>query len=110
VPTACPDCGGELVVVEMRDRAVIESTSAKPEKLLCRIPHARCENCKKLIRTNPPGVLPKSLYGNQLIAQLVVMHYYHGIPIGGISGMTGINVGSVVEIYHRLFGLLTQVM
>jgi transposase len=109
-PTACPDCGGELVVVEMRDRAVIESTSAKPEKLLYRIPHARCKNCKKLIRTNPPGVLPKSLYGNRLIARLAVMHYYHGIPIGRISEMTGINVGSVVEIYHRLFRLLTQVM
>lgn len=108
-PTVCPDCGGELVVVEMRDRAVIESTPAKPEKLLYRIPHARCKNCKKLIRTNPPGVLPKSLYGNQLIAQLAVMHYYHGIPIGRISEMTGINVGSIVEIYHRLFRLFKQV-
>jgi len=109
-PTVCPECGGELVVVEMRDRAVIESSSAKPERLLYKIPHARCKNCKKLIRTNPPGVLPKSLYGNQLIAQLAVMHYYHGIPMGRVAEMTGINIGSIVEIYHRLFRLLKPFM
>ena len=109
-PTVCPACGGELVVVEMRDRAVIESTSTKPERLLYRLPHARCKNCKKIFRTNPPGVLPKSLYGNRLIAQLAVMHYLHGIPMGRISEMTGINVGSIVEIHHRLFRLFKPVM
>jgi transposase len=109
-PAVCPECGGELVVVEMRDRAVIENTPTTPEKLLYRIPHSRCKNCKKLIRTHPPGVLPKSLYGNRLIAQLAVMHYYHGIPMGRISEMTGVNAGSIVEIYHRLFRLFRQVM
>jgi transposase len=106
-PAVCPECGGELVVIEMRDRAVIESTPTTPERFLYRIPHSRC---KKLIRTNPPGVLPKSLYGNRLIAQLAVMHYYHGIPMGRISEMTDINVGSIVEIHHRLFRLFRQVM
>lgn len=105
-PTVCPECGGELVVVEMRDRAVIESAPTKPESLLYRVPHARCKKCKKLIRTNPPGVLPKSLYGNRLIAKLAVMHYYHGIPMGRISEMTGINVGSIVDVFHRVFRLL----
>ena len=109
-PTVCPECGGELIVVEMRDRAVIESTPTKPERLLYRLPHARCKNCKKTFRTNPPGVLPKSLYGNRFIAQLAIMHYFHGIPMGRISEMTGINVGSVVEIYHRLFRLFKPVM
>jgi transposase len=109
-PAVCPECGGELVVIEMRDRAVIESTATTPERLLYKIPHSRCKNCKKLIRTNPQGVLPKSLYGNRLIAQLAVMHYYHGIPIGRIAEMTGVNAGSIVDIYHRLFRLLRQVM
>jgi transposase len=95
-PTVCPECGRELVVVEMRDRAVIESTPTKPKRLPYRLPHARCKRCKKLFRTNLSGVLPKSLYGNQLIAQFAVMHYYHGIPMGRISEMTGVNVGSIV--------------
>jgi hypothetical protein len=90
----------------MRDRAVIESAAAKPERLLYKVPHARCRACKKLIRTHPPGVLPKSLYGNQLIAQLAVMHYYHGIPMGRICEMTGINVGSIIDVYHRISRLL----
>jgi transposase len=101
-PTVCPRCGGELVVVEMRDRAVIESSPMKPEKLLYRLPHGKCKNCKKIFRMNPPRVLPKSLYGNRLTAQLAVMHYFHGIPMGRISEMTGVNVGSVIEVYHRL--------
>jgi transposase len=109
-PGVCPVCGGELAVVEMRDRAVIESTPTKPERLLYKLPHARCKNCKKLFRTNPPGVLPKSLYGNQLTAQLAAMHYVHGIPIGRISEMTGINAGSIIEIYHRLFRLFKPVI
>src|SRR5450756_2782407 len=41
-PTVCPQCGGELVVVEMRDRAVIESSPMKPEKLLYSLPHGKC--------------------------------------------------------------------
>jgi transposase len=109
-PTVCPECGGELVVVEMRDRAVIESTPTKPERLLYRLPHARCKNCKKIFRTNPAGVLPKSLYGNRLIAQLAIMHYVHGIPMGRICEMTGINGGSIIDIFHRLFRLFKPVM
>ena len=109
-PAVCPFCGGELVVAEMRDRAVIENTPTTPKKLLYRVPHARCKNCKKLIRTHPPGVLPKSLYGNQLIAQLAVMHYCHGIPMGRIAEMTGINVGSIVDIYHRLGRIVEPAM
>ena len=37
-PAVCPACGGELVIVEMRDRAVVESTPTTPERLLYRIP------------------------------------------------------------------------
>lgn len=109
-PAACPACGGELAVVEVRDRTVIEATPTKPETLLYKVPHARCARCKKRFRINPPGVLPKSLYGNQLISQLAVMHYFLGIPMGKISEMTGISIGSMVEIYHRLFRLFRPLM
>jgi transposase len=109
-PHVCPECGGELVVVEWRDRTVIEAGVREPEKLLYRVPHARCRRCKRLFRTAVPGVLPKSLYGNRLVAQLAVMHYHHGIPIGRISEMTGANAGSIIDIYHRLARLLGPLM
>jgi transposase len=108
-PTVCPVCGDELTVVKVRDRTVIEATPTKPETLLYKVPHVRCKRCKKRFRINPPGVLPKSLYGNQLISQLAVMHYFPGIPMGRISGMTGVSLGSIVEIYHRLFRLFKAV-
>lgn len=109
-PTVCPECGGELAVTAVRDRTVIESTPTKPKRLLYRLAHARCKHCKKVFRTKPPGVLPKSLYGNQLIAQLAVLHYVHGVPLGRIAEMTGINGGSIVDIFHRLCRLFKPVM
>jgi hypothetical protein len=38
------------------------------------------------------------------------MHYHHGIPMGRTAEMTGVNVGSIVEISHRLFRLFKPVM
>ncbi|MGD0486746.1 MAG: hypothetical protein ABSB94_06095 [Syntrophorhabdales bacterium] len=60
-----------------------------------------CPNCKKRFNAKAP-VLPRSLYGNNLTAQVAVMHYFHGIPTGRICEMTGINVGSLVDIFRRL--------
>ena len=61
-----------------------------------------CKDCRRVFRTKPPSVLPKSLYGNQITAQIAVMHYFHGITMGRISEMTGISHGSLVDIFHRL--------
>jgi transposase len=50
----------------------------------------------------PPGVLPKSLYGNQLIAAVITMYYLYGLPLGRICEHTGLNAGSLMEISHRM--------
>jgi hypothetical protein len=54
-------------------------------------------------------VLPKSLYGNQLIANAAVMHYVHGVPMGRICEQLGIGAGSLMGIFHRLAGFFKQV-
>jgi hypothetical protein len=38
------------------------------------------------------------------------MHYFHGIPMGRICEMTGINLGSLIDIFHRLGRYFTPVM
>jgi transposase len=111
----CPDCGGTLIVKEVRDRTVIESTPTKPESILYRLAVKECKNCRRVFRAKAPSVLPKSLYGNQITAQVAVMHYFHGITMGRITEMTGISLGSLIHLFHRLaryfgplMGVLTQ--
>jgi transposase len=110
VGETCPNCGGVLKLKEVRERTVIESEPVKPKKILYRLSHKQCSHCHRVFRAQAPSVLPKSLYGNQLTAQVAVMHYFHGIPMGRICEMTGIPLGSLVDIFHRLSGYFLPVL
>jgi len=110
VGESCPACGGALRLKEVRPRAVIESAPPKPQKILYHLSHKQCSRCQRIFRAKAPGVLPKSLYGNQITTQVAVMHYFHGIPMGRICEMTGIPLGSLVDLFHRLAGYFTPVM
>lgn len=102
VGDACPECGGALVFKEVRNRTVIESTPTKPMRILYRLAVKECKHCHRVFRAKPPSVLPKSPFGNQITAQLAVMHYFHGITMGRITEMTGISLGTAIDIFHRL--------
>ncbi len=109
VGDTCPSCGGVLSLKETRDRTVVEAGPARPKKLLYRLAVRECQSCRKTFRAKPKSVLPKSLYGNQLVANAAAMHYFHGVPMGRIGEMTGIE-GSLVEIFHRLGTYFSPVM
>jgi transposase len=101
-PACCPDCGTTLVSVRKQThRTVIDNACREPKKILYRLHHHVCPNCKKEFTAKAP-VLPRSLYGNHLTAQIAVMHYFHGVPMGRICAMTDINLGSLIDIFHRL--------
>ena len=110
VGEVCPDCGGGLKLKEVRQRTVIESEPVQPQKILYRLVHKECNRCHRVFRAKAPGVLPKSLYGNQITAQVVVMHYFHGIPMGRVCEMTGIGFGSLVDLFHRVAGYFGPLM
>ncbi len=97
----CPDCGTALVPFRKTERTVIDNAPREPKNILYRLHDKECPKCKKKFTAKAP-VLPGSLYGNNITAQVAVMHYFHGIPMGRICEMTGINVGSLVDIFHRL--------
>lgn len=98
----CPDCHGLLTLKEVRNRTVIENTPTKPASILYRLAVKECKNCHRVFRAKAPSVLPKSLYGNQLTSQVAIMHYFYGITMGRITEMTGISLGTLVDIFHRL--------
>jgi hypothetical protein len=97
----CPDCGTRLVPHKDTHRTVIDNVPREPKKILYRLHDRICPNCKKEFRARAP-VLPRSLYGNHITAQAAVMHYVNGIPMGRICEMTGVNLGSLVDLFHRL--------
>jgi len=67
VGPSCPHCGGPLEHKEYRDRSVIDSQPLRAEPILYQLERARCPRCAKTVQARAPEVLPKSLYGNQLI-------------------------------------------
>ncbi len=106
----CPDCGGVLKLKKIQDRTVIESEPVRPKKILYHLSHKECTQCHHVFLAKASCVLSKALYGNQITAQMAVMHYFHGIPMGRICEMSGINLGSLVEMFHRLSGYFSPVM
>ncbi len=108
VGDTCPYCNNPLTEHE-EHRTVIDSRPLRAEKVVYVLPKRHCKHCKKTFQPSVPGVLPKSLYGNQLIATAAEMHYVHGIPMGRISGQIGIGEGSLAEIFHRLARLTASV-
>jgi hypothetical protein len=69
VGPVCPHCSGALEHKEYRDRSVIESQPLRAEPILYQLERARCARCGKTVQARAPEVLPKSLYGNQLVTQ-----------------------------------------
>jgi len=98
----CPHCGDVLTNKGTKERRVIESRPLKAQRILYQQARKYCQRCRRTFTSKAPGVLPKSLYGNQLIASAATMHYFHGIPMGRICEQIGIEPGSLVQIFHRL--------
>ena len=110
VSPSCPQCGGMLEDKGMATRSVIDSPPIRAERIIYRLKKRYCPTCRKAVQASAPGVLPKSLYGNQLITQLVFWHYLHGIPIGRVCEQSGLGLGAVLGIFHRLATLFRGVI
>jgi transposase len=105
----CPQCGGPLENKGWEERSVIDSPPQRAEPVLYRLGKRYCPRCRRGFTAQAPGVLPKSLYGNQLIANVIVMHYLYGLPLGRVSEYSGVGAGSLMTIFHRCAGLFDKV-
>ena len=103
-------CGGPLEHIVYRDRSVIDSQPLRAEPILYQLERARYPRCGKTVQARAPEVLPKSLYGNQLVTQVVFLHYRQGIPMGRLCDQLGVGLGTVFEIPHRRSALFQGVM
>lgn len=105
----CPDCGTVLEAKGSRTRAVIDCQPVRIKKVVYLLERKCCPKCKKLITAKPPGVFPKCLYSNQLLAYVAVGHYIYGNTLGQIEKQTGIGYSSLIDAMHKLAGMLKDV-
>jgi transposase len=105
----CPQCGGPLEHRGTERRSVIDIPPLQPEKTLYVLPRQYCPRCRRAFQPHPPGVLPKSLFGNQLVATATTMHYLHGIPMGRICEQLGVDLGALIKIFHRVAKLFSNI-
>jgi transposase len=98
----CPRCGGPLEDKGTENHYVIDIPPLKTERILYLLPKRYCPRCHQTYQPPAPGVLARSLYGNQLVATAATMHYLHGIPMGRIIGQIDIGLGPLIKIFHRL--------
>jgi hypothetical protein len=76
----CPTCDTLVEDKGTDSRAVIESHPVKAERVRYGLPKRYCPHCRRTFQPRAPAVLPKRLYGNQLLATATTMHDLDGIP------------------------------
>ena len=105
----CPECGKLLLKKGIERRSVLDMPLARPEKISFNLHKRYCPHCRKSFTPQPPGVLPRSLFGNNLIAKAITLHYLHGVPIERVCENLGIGSGSLAGIFQRCARLFADV-
>jgi hypothetical protein len=92
---SCPQChSAELEPLDRRERTVVDF-EIKKVNIVYHIERKRCKTCGAVVQAKAPGVLPRNLYSNNLLAHVAVEHYVNGIPLGHLERQTGVNIGSL---------------
>lgn len=99
----CPNCKTKLINKSSVPRPIIDSVLLQVKKILYLCHKKYCPRCKKTFSAKPP-VLPRVFYGNQLIAQVLYLHYGQLIPLGRIVEILGgeVSSSSLHNIFQRL--------
>lgn len=106
----CPECGSELKESKgIRSRTVIDIQPVKIKKTVYHIWRRKCTKCGRVFQGKIPGVLPKSLFGNELLSHIALQHYIYGIPLGRLEAHLGIGIGSMIGALHRLGQLFRDI-
>lgn len=102
-PEICPECETELRAHGYRERSAYETTQLRVDKIVYRMQRGRCPRCGKVYCGNAP-LLPRALYGNSLLAKMLVMHFEHGVTVGRACQVLGdgIQIGGVLGAFHRV--------
>lgn len=110
LPTSCPDCGTTLENRGRARRTVHDAQPLRSEKQLLLLDVKCCPKCRRTFRAKAPGVLPKSLFTNRLLAVVAVEHYLHGRTLGQLHRQLGVGYGALINALHGLARRLQPVI
>ena len=109
-PCSCPRCGGGLKPKDVRERTALDAEPVKVLRIVYRLERKKCPHCGALVQAQPPGLMPKSQYGNGLLSHLAVQHYLYGVTLGQLERQMGVGCGSLVDALHQLARRLEPVI
>jgi transposase len=105
----CPQCNGsDFQQLHRRERTVVDY-EIKKVNIVYKLERKRCKACGTVLQAKAPGVLPKNLYSNNLLAHVATEHYVNGIRLGHLERQTGVGVGSLIKAMHQLSRILNDV-
>jgi hypothetical protein len=61
-----------------------------------------CARCRRAVAARTPGVLPRHLLGNRLLAHVAVQHYVYGVTLGQLENQLGVGYGTLMGALHQL--------
>ena len=105
-PALCPHCGGSTTSKDTRRRLVVDCVPMQKTEMVYHLGRRICSTCGRTVAAEPPGVLPRCLYGNRLLTYVATEHYLNGMTLGQIEARTGIGCGSPIEALHRALNQL----
>lgn len=110
VEPVCPECSGLMPEKDYRERSVLDIDPIRVLQVRYRLQRRACPHCKRIVTAQTGDVLPRALFSNQLLAEIVDSHYLQGIPLGRVCARWQLNYGSIIQALHRMAALFEPVM
>jgi hypothetical protein len=98
----CPDCGGALQAKGAKARAVIDVQPLRRQTVCYQLEQKYCPRCRRRVAARPPGVLPRTLLSNRLLAHVAVQHYVYGVTLGQLENQLQVGYGTLIGALHQL--------
>ena len=105
-PERCPQCGRWLETKGTKARTVIDVQPLRRQTVCYQLDQKYCSHCRKLVRASAPGVLPRALLSNRLLAHVAVQHYVYGVTLGQLENQLDVGYGTLMGALHQLARLL----
>jgi hypothetical protein len=105
-PERCPECGRGLKAKGAKTRTVIDVQPLRRQTVCYQLDQKYCPHCRKLVRASAPGVLPRALLSNRLLAHVAVQHYVYGVTLGQLENQLHVGYGTLMGALHQLARLL----
>ena len=110
VGARCPDCGGRLQPKGTAARGVVDVEPLRRQVIRFELEQKYCPRCRRSVAARAPGVLPRNLLGNRLLAHVAVQHYVYGVTLGQLEHQLAVGYGTLLGALHQLAGCFEPVI